>query len=152
MQSSTERILSTHTGRLPRTERLVQLMFAREDGQPVDYDLLAEQINAAVAEVVRRQVQVGLDVVSDGEMSKPGYATCVKDRLTGFEGASRKFRYQDVGDFPELNRRVFSDPGRARRKMPTCVAPITVRDTEGVQLAEPRGLARVWDRLRRRLA
>jgi 5-methyltetrahydropteroyltriglutamate--homocysteine methyltransferase len=133
MQGSTERILSTHTGSLPRPERLVQLMFAREDGQPVEADLLAEQIGAAVAEIVRRQVQVGLDVVSDGEMSKPGYATYVKDRLTGFEGESHEFRYQDVADFPELNRRVFSDPGRARRKMPACVAPIAVRDTEAVQ-------------------
>jgi 5-methyltetrahydropteroyltriglutamate--homocysteine methyltransferase len=133
MQGSTERILSTHTGSLPRPERLVELMFAREDGQPVEADLLAEQIGAAVAEIVQRQVEVGLDVVSDGEMSKPGYATYVKDRLTGFEGESHEFRYQDVADFPELNRRVFSDPGRARRKMPACVAPIAVRDTEAVQ-------------------
>ena len=72
MQGSSERILSTHTGSLPRPERLVQLMFAREEGQPVEVDLLAEQIGAAVAETVRRQVEVGLDVVSDGEMSKPG--------------------------------------------------------------------------------
>ena len=133
MQGSTERILSTHTGSLPRPERLVQLMFAREEGQPVEADLLAEQIGAAVAEMVRRQVEVGLDVVSDGEMSKPGYATYVKDRLTGFEGESHEFRYQDVADFPELNRRVFSDPGRARRKTPACVAPITVRDTGAVE-------------------
>jgi 5-methyltetrahydropteroyltriglutamate--homocysteine methyltransferase len=137
MQGSTERILSTHTGSLPRPERLVELMFARQDGQPVEADLLAEQIGTAVTEVVRRQVQVGVDLVSDGEMSKPGYATYVKDRLTGFEGESHEFRYQDVADFPELNRRVFSDPGRARRKMPACVAPIAVRDGEAV----PRDLA-----------
>jgi 5-methyltetrahydropteroyltriglutamate--homocysteine methyltransferase len=91
---------------------------AREDGQPVDADLLADQIRAAVSEIVRRQVQVGLDVVSDGEMSKLGYATYVKDRLTGFEGESHEFRYQDVADFPELNRRVFSDPGRAQDALP----------------------------------
>ena len=133
MQASTERILTTHTGSLPRPEHLVQLMFAREEGQPVDAAELSEQIGAAVSGIVRRQVEVGLDVVSDGEMSKPGYATYVKDRLTGFEGESQEFRYQDVAEFPELNRRVFSDPGRARRKMPACIAPISVRDASAAQ-------------------
>jgi 5-methyltetrahydropteroyltriglutamate--homocysteine methyltransferase len=133
MQRSTERILTTHTGSLPRPEGLVQLMFAKEEGQRVDAAELAEQVSQAVADIVRRQVEAGVDVVSDGEMSKPGYATYVKDRLTGFEGESQQFRYQDVADFPELNRRVFSDPGRARRKTPACIAPITVRDPQAVQ-------------------
>jgi 5-methyltetrahydropteroyltriglutamate--homocysteine methyltransferase len=133
MTTSTDRILTTHTGSLPRPERLVQLMFAKEEGRPVDPDRLAEQVRDAVANVVRRQREVGVDVPSDGEQSKPGYATYVKDRLTGFEGDSQEFRYQDVADFPELNRRVFSDPGRARRRMPACVAPITRRDAGAVQ-------------------
>jgi 5-methyltetrahydropteroyltriglutamate--homocysteine methyltransferase len=133
MHRSAERILTTHTGSLPRPESLVQMMFAREEGQQTDPDALAEQVCAAVADVVRRQVEAGVDVVSDGEMSKPGYATYVKDRLTGFEGENQEFRYQDVADFPELNRRVFSDPGRARRRMPACIAPIAVRDPQAVQ-------------------
>src|SRR5919198_4889013 len=133
MRSSAERVLTTHTGSLPRPERLVQLMFAREEGQPVDEADLAEQIRSAVSQVVHRQGEGGIDVVSDGEMSKPGYATYVKDRLTGFEGESQEFRYQDVAESPELNRRVFSDPGRARRKMPACIAPISVRDAAAVE-------------------
>jgi 5-methyltetrahydropteroyltriglutamate--homocysteine methyltransferase len=133
MQRSAERILTTHTGSLPRPERLVQLMFAREEGQRVDAAELAQQVSAAVAEIVGRQVESGVDVVSDGEMSKPGYATYVKDRLTGFEGESQQFRYQDVADFPELNQRVFNDPGRARRKTPACIAPVGVRDPQAVQ-------------------
>ena len=59
-----------------------------------------------------------MDVVSDGELSKPSYATYVKDRLTGFGGASHPLTYQDLADFPELARRVFGDPGRSRRKTP----------------------------------
>src|SRR5947209_1295486 len=98
MQRSTERILTTHTGSLPRPESLVQLVYAREEGQRVDAAELANQVSAAVAQVVRRQAEAGVDVVSDGEMSKPGYATYVKDRLTGFEGESQQFRYQDVAD------------------------------------------------------
>ena len=133
MQRSTERILTTHTGSLPRPEALVQLMFARESGEQVDADALAEQVRGAVAGVVGQQVEAGVDVVSDGEMSKPGYATYVKDRLTGFEGDSQEFRYQDVADFPELNRRVFSDPGRARRRMPACIAPVLERDPHAIQ-------------------
>jgi 5-methyltetrahydropteroyltriglutamate--homocysteine methyltransferase len=133
MERSTERVLTTHTGSLPRPEELVQLMFAKEEGRPVDPDQLTEEIERAVTDVVQRQVRAGVDVVSDGEMSKPGYATYIKDRLTGFEGESQEFRYQDVADFPELNRRVFSDPGRARRRMPACIAAIEVRDTRALE-------------------
>ena len=71
---STDRFPTTHTGSLPRPEALVQLMFARESGEQVDADALAEQVRGAVAGVVGQQVEAGVDVVSDGEMSKPGYA------------------------------------------------------------------------------
>jgi len=81
-----------------------------------------------VAEVVGRQAAAGVDVVSDGEMSKPSYATYVKDRLTGFGGQSHPLQYQDLVDFPGMARRVFGDPGRARRRTPACTGPIAVRD------------------------
>jgi 5-methyltetrahydropteroyltriglutamate--homocysteine methyltransferase len=106
----------------------VQLMFAKEDGQPFEPDALRERVRAAVREVVGRQVQAGLDVVNDGEASKPSYATYVKDRLTGFDGESHPLQYRDLVDFPELARRVFDDPGRSRRKTPACTGPIAVRD------------------------
>src|SRR5262245_9691244 len=103
-------------------------MFAREEGVPVDRAALAAQIRAAVAAVVAKQAEIGVDVVNDGEFSKPSYATYVKDRLTGFAGASHPLQYQDLVDFPGMARRVFGDPGRARRRTPACTGPIAVRD------------------------
>jgi 5-methyltetrahydropteroyltriglutamate--homocysteine methyltransferase len=128
VRRSTERFLTTHTGSLPRPEDLIRTMFAKEEGVPVDPSALAARIRTAVAEVVRKQAEAGLAVVNDGEMSKPSYATYVKDRLTGFGGSSHPLQYQDLVDFPGMARRVFGDPGRARRKTPACTAPIAVRD------------------------
>jgi 5-methyltetrahydropteroyltriglutamate--homocysteine methyltransferase len=128
MRRSTERFLTTHTGSLPRPEDLIRTMFAKEEGVPVDPPALAARIRTAVADVVRRQVEAGIAVVNDGEMSKPSYATYVKDRLTGFGGSSHPLQYRDLVDFPGMAKRVFGDPGRARRKTPACTAPIAVRD------------------------
>ena len=85
------------------------------------------------AEVVRKQAAAGIDIVNDGEMSKPSYATYVKDRLAGFGGSGNTFVYQDLADFPNLARRVFGDPGRSRRKTPACTGPIGVRDPAAAQ-------------------
>ena len=128
MRRSTERILTTHTGSLPRPDELIKVMFAKEEGVPVDTAALAARIKAAVADVVGRQVAAGLDVIDDGEYSKPSYATYVKDRLSGFGGESHPLTYRDLVDFPGMARRVFGDPGRARRKTPACTGPIAVRD------------------------
>src|SRR6267142_1759290 len=130
MKRSTERFLTTHTGSLPRPADLIRMMFAKEEGVPVDAAALATRVRAAVAEVVARQIEAGIDLVNDGEMSKPSYATYVKDRLAGFGGSGNTFVYQDLADFPSLEKRVFGDPGRSRRKTPACNAPIAVRDRE----------------------
>jgi len=130
MQRSTERFLTTHTGSLPRPESLIRAMYAKEEGVPVDREALAVEVQAAVAEVVRKQSAAGVDLVSDGEMSKPSYATYAKDRLTGFGGTGNTFVYQDLVEFPRLAQRVFGDPGRSRRKTPACNGPIGVRDRE----------------------
>jgi len=90
-------------------------------------------VRDAVAEVVRKQADAGIDIVNDGEMSKPSYATYVKDRLAGFGGAGNTFVYQDLAEFPNLARRVFGDPGRSRRKTPACNAPIQVRDADAAK-------------------
>jgi 5-methyltetrahydropteroyltriglutamate--homocysteine methyltransferase len=103
-------------------------MYAKEEGVPVDPAALAVRVRSAVADVVRKQTDAGIDIVNDGEMSKPSYATYVKDRLAGFGGAGNTFVYQDLADFPNLAKRVFGDPGRSRRKTPACNAPIQVRD------------------------
>ena len=133
MRVSTDRFLTTHTGSLPRPADLIQMMFAREGGVPVDRRALAARVRAAVTEVVRKQVAAGLDIVNDGEMSKPSYATYVKDRLAGFGGTGNTFVYQDLAEFPNLAKRVFGDPGRSRRKTPACNAPISVRDTDAAR-------------------
>src|SRR5205807_4984871 len=104
------------------------MMYAKESGVPVDGAALGARVRSAVAEVVKKQATSGIDVVSDGEMSKPSYATYVKDRLTGFGGTGNTFVYQDLADFPKLQQKVFGDPGRSRRKTPACNAPISVRD------------------------
>jgi 5-methyltetrahydropteroyltriglutamate--homocysteine methyltransferase len=105
-------------------------MFAREEGVPVDGAALAARIRAAVAEVVRKQIEAGIAVVNDGELSKPSYATYIKDRLNGFGGASHPLQYRDLVDFPEMAKRVFGDPGRSRRRTPACDGPISVRDPQ----------------------
>jgi 5-methyltetrahydropteroyltriglutamate--homocysteine methyltransferase len=130
MHRSTDRFLTTHTGSLPRPDDLIRTMYAKEEGVPVDAAALAERVRAAVAEVVKKQADAGVDLINDGEMSKPSYATYIKDRLNGFGGTGNTFVYQDLVDFPRLEKRVFGDPGRSRRKTPACNAPISVRDAQ----------------------
>src|SRR5216117_3941227 len=120
MRRSTERFLTTHTGSLPRPDDLIRMMFAREEGVPVDPAALAARIRSAVAEVVRKQAEAGIDVIND--------------RLNGFGGTSQPLQYQDLVDFPGMARRVFGDPGRSRRKTPACTGPITVRDARAAQV------------------
>src|SRR3990170_3907586 len=130
MKRSTERFLTTHTGSLPRPDDLIRMMYAKEEGVPVEPQALAARVRTAVAEVVASQVAAGVDLVNDGEMSKPSYATYIKDRLAGFGGTGNTFVYQDLADFPRLEKRVFGDPGRSRRKTPACDAPIGLRDPQ----------------------
>ncbi len=132
MKRSAERFLTTHTGSLPRPEDLIRAMFAKEEGVAVDARALDERIAGAVVEIVARQARAGIDIVNDGEMSKPSYATYIKDRLSGFGGVSNSFVYQDLADFPALARRVFGDPGRSRRKTPACNAAIAPRGHDAV--------------------
>ena len=133
MKRSVDRILTTHTGSLPRPADLIRMMFAREEGVPVDGPALAARVRSAVAEVVRKQTDAGVTVVNDGELSKPSYATYIKDRLSGFGGTSQALQYRDLVDFPEMAKRVFGDPGRARRKTPACTGPISLRDRAAAQ-------------------
>jgi len=130
MIRSTERFLTTHTGSLPRPDDLIRMMYAKEEGVPVDPAALGVRVRSAVAEIVKQQADAGIDLVNDGELSKPSYATYVKDRLGGFGGTGNTFVYQDLDDFPKLRQKVFGDPGRSRRKTPACNAPISVRDPQ----------------------
>jgi len=134
MQRSTDRFLTTHTGSLPRPEDLIRMMFAKEEGVPVEPRALAMRIRDAVADIIARQQNAGIDVVNDGEMSKPSYATYIKDRLNGFGGESQPPPYPDLVAYPGLHQKVYGDRGRARRKMPGCNAPISIRDREAVHV------------------
>ena len=124
------RILTTHVGSLPRPDDLIRTMFAKQEGVPVDPVALEKRTREAVKEVVQRQLDAGVDVVSDGEMGKPSYVTYITDRLDGFGGTSEPLTYQDLEGFPTLKQKVFGDPGRSRRRTPACNAPIGVKDPD----------------------
>jgi len=134
VQRSRDRFLTTHTGSLPRPDDLIRMMYAKEEAVPVDPAALAARVKAAVAEVVKKQAEAGVDLINDGEMSKPSYATYIKDRLEGFGGTGNTFVYQDLSEFPRLEKRVFGDPGRSRRKTPACNGPIAVRDRKAPEI------------------
>lgn len=124
-------ILTTHTGSLPRPEDLIKIMWAKGDGVPVDQQALDERVATAVDEVVARQVAAGISIVNDGEMSKPSYATYVKDRLNGFGGESiEKYYFADLAEYPKSAELVAANPGRRKRSAPACNAPISVRDPD----------------------
>jgi len=120
-------IPSTHTGSLPRPDKLVRLMFAVADDIPVDQSALNAAIDEAITEVVKKQIDAGISVINDGEMSKPSYATYVQDRLSGFKGESvQNYFFDDLQDFPRSAEMVAGNPGRRKRKAPSCTEAITV--------------------------
>jgi 5-methyltetrahydropteroyltriglutamate--homocysteine methyltransferase len=132
---SSERILTTHTGSLPRPDDLIRIMWAKGDGVPVDEKALDERVASAVKEVVEKQVAAGISIVNDGEMSKPSYATYVQDRLTGFGGESiQDYFFADLVDYPRSAEMVAGNPGRRNRRAPACTAPISVKDERAAAL------------------
>src|SRR5512143_1026392 len=94
--ATSNRFLTTHIGSLPRNEELMQIMFAREDGIPLDQVALEQKIVEAVAGVAARQIEAGIDITTDGAMSTPSCATCVMDRLNGFGGTINSFTFADI--------------------------------------------------------
>jgi len=143
MKHSTQRILTTHTGSLPRPADLQQMLAARDRGEPIDRDAFEARVRAAVQEVVQQQARCGIDVVNDGEMSKISYSTYVKDRLTGFEGQSTQPRAlpPDIADFPGFAARL---PAISQvSTMPACNGPVRYRG----QAEVARDLANLADAL-----
>src|SRR5215510_12308608 len=125
MKVSNDRILTTHVGSLPRSQAVVELLFKREQDEPYDSAEFDRVMDAAVSETVRKQVEAGIDVVSDGETSKIGYATYIKDRLTGFEGDSPRQIALDLQDYPDFRSRMAAFAGKQTFKRQSCVGPIT---------------------------
>src|SRR5580765_3506599 len=129
MSASAGRILTTHVGSLPRSQAVTDVLFARDRGELADARAGEEVISQAVGEVVRRQVGAGIDVVSDGEMSKISYATYIKDRLTGFAGDTPREPGQDLVDFPRILKRLAETGATAKYARPRCVGEIRVKST-----------------------
>lgn len=127
MKRSTDRILTTHVGSLPRSAQVTDIVFGREQGREVPAAEFSAVIGAAVRDVVARQVAAGIDVVSDGEMSKISYATYIKDRLTGFDGDSSRDPPSDLEEYPNYLRRLASSGGTPTYRRPRCVGPIAVK-------------------------
>jgi 5-methyltetrahydropteroyltriglutamate--homocysteine methyltransferase len=124
MHHSTDRILTTHVGSLPRSKAVTDVLFAREQDDAADPEMGAPVITAAVAEVVRRQVAVGIDVVSDGEMSKISYATYIARRFSGFAGDTPREPGQDLVEFPGLLTKLAERGSTAKYRRPRCVGSV----------------------------
>src|SRR5579862_3974325 len=135
MKRSMRRILTTHTGSLPRPDGLLSMIIAKDSGTLAADADLDGAVRDAVSEIIRKQTEAGVDVVNDGEMSKIGYSTYVKDRLSGFEGESTPLTgmLADIRDFPEYAARLFSQSPAALLKMPACNGPIRYRDTRDLE-------------------
>jgi 5-methyltetrahydropteroyltriglutamate--homocysteine methyltransferase len=127
MLRSSDRILTTHVGSLPRSQAVTDVLFAREGNGavPADADRV---ITDAIADIVRQQVDVGVDIVSDGEMGKISYATYIKDRLAGFDGDSPREPGQDLVEHPRLLEKLAKLGSTAKYRRPRCVADIRVKD------------------------
>jgi 5-methyltetrahydropteroyltriglutamate--homocysteine methyltransferase len=140
MKRSTDRILTTHCGSLPRPTELLDLMKAKIQGSPYDRDVYAASVRSAVADVVRQQMECGIDIPTDGEQSKPGFFAYVNERLAGFEArpGPRTAMFQtEVEAFPEYYKQYFSTAMLGVTLAPlvpfVCTGPVSYRGQEAVQ-------------------
>src|SRR3954469_14070040 len=131
MPRSTDRIVTTHAGSLPRPDDLVDMVWAGIEGQPVDEQALEQRLETGVADIVRKQQESGMDIARDGGMSKPGFRNYINDRFSGFEGRA-EFQADDVADFPNLAMRLFNTPAMAHLVFANCVGPVEVKDPDAV--------------------
>jgi 5-methyltetrahydropteroyltriglutamate--homocysteine methyltransferase len=130
METSKDRILTTHVGSLPRPQDVVDVLFAQDRGEAIDEKHFEEVVGNAVKEIVRLQVDAGIDVIDDGEMSKISYATYIRHRLTGFEGDSSRPTPKDLDDYPEYRDRLVKAGHSATYKRPVCKGPIATKTLE----------------------
>ncbi|HVF93966.1 MAG TPA: cobalamin-independent methionine synthase II family protein [Sphingomonas sp.] len=120
-------IQTTHVGSLPRSAEVTELIFAAERGEPVDGARFDRVVAAAVDDAVARQIAAGIDIVSDGEMSKISYATYIKDRVTGFDGDSPRTPPADLEAFPGFLERQARGGGTPSYRRPRCVGPVAAK-------------------------
>jgi 5-methyltetrahydropteroyltriglutamate--homocysteine methyltransferase len=133
MKRSTDRILTTHVGSLPRPPQLAALLMRKDHGEAYDKEELDREAAAAVAAIVRRQAATGIDIIDDGEMSKPGYSTYIADRLSGFAGHAARKPPLDTRDYPNFNAAMTRMTGAQSLRRANCVAAIAVQDRQPLQ-------------------
>lgn len=132
MKRSTEQILTTHAGSLPRPEDLTHMMWDKLDDKPIDEEKLQARVKEAVGEVVAKQREVGVDIISDGEMGKVGFSNYIMDRFSGFANRA-EFVATDVGDFPGIIQKLFiDDEGGQHIVMPNVEGPIEISDPDAI--------------------
>lgn len=134
MQRSTERILTTHTGSLPRPDDLIGMIEKRESGETYDKPAFDKRTLEAVADIVSKQMSAGVDIVNDGEQSKPYYSTYIKNRVSGFDGEEKSMvgPVGEFSDFPGLAQRFRSSISTVIKR-PTCTGPLAWKDFEAVE-------------------
>lgn len=130
MKTSTDRILTSHTGSLPRPEDLDQMLFDRDQGRNVPG--LDARVREVVADVVAAQVDAGVDVLNDGEVGKIGYSTYVKERLTGFEGEGSAIVSKEMIEYPGAVKQLAESPAFQNMRLPACNGPVSLRDPDAV--------------------
>jgi 5-methyltetrahydropteroyltriglutamate--homocysteine methyltransferase len=132
MKRSSERILTTHAGSLPRPDDLTRMIFDEIDDKPVNKAAVSARVKSAVGDMVTKQKEAGIDIVSDGEMSKYGFSNYVLQRYSGF-GDQANFVATDLGDFPAIAQHIFANQGGAHLKLPCVTGPIELKDPQAVQ-------------------
>ena len=133
MKQSTERILTTHVGSLPRGPAVVDLLYKKENGEAYDRTAFAATMAAGVTDVIEKQLAAGVDIVSDGETSKVGYATYIKDRLSGFAGHYPRPPHLDLAPYPQLREALTRMLGKQTFKRAACVGPIELTDRDAMR-------------------
>ena len=150
MKRSTSHILTTHTGSLPRSRELQELLRLREERRPFDQHAFAEGVRTAVADVVQQQIAIGLDVINDGEQERSQYAAYVKERLTGFEGERLIRARPRLGDtdFPDY---VATHQSSTSLPQPACTGPDRLERQGGCAAGycDPKGRGRDTARSRK---
>ena len=131
MKRSTDRILTTHVGSMPRPQNVVDMLFAQDNDELESQVGFDDTMQQAVAEIAAKQVAAGVDIISDGEMSKISYATYIRHRLTGFEiGEAPRATPKDLDEFPEYRDRLAQAGGTPKYHRPICRGSIAVKDLE----------------------
>ena len=127
------KINTTHVGSLPRSKKLSELLFSKDRQETFDQKEFREVVKKNVNEVVKKQLDIGIDYISDGEMSKISYATYVKDRISGFSGESERRPPADLEDFPEYMTKIAKSGGTPSYTRPCCTSDLVVKDTESLK-------------------